>query len=239
MDFATGSWLAAPPAGLGEDGLAESQLIATLQQMFACSAATADGIAARAVAKSWPPHSALVRQGVSSNETYLLIVGTARASLVTADGRMMRLHDLSPGDLFGAIDAAVEQAADVITLGSAQTAGFAARDFIALVEQHACVGLLLSRSLVRRLGWMTEKLLERSTLSAAGRVHAELLRLARAGDGRTLTPPPVLADLAQRIQTTRETVSRTISTLERRGLITRTPEALTIVAPHRLEDLIY
>ncbi len=215
------------------------QLVGALQQMFACSSATAASIAARATAKSWPPRTSIVRQGDTSADTYLLIVGNARATLVTADGRMMRLHDVSPGDLFGAIDAAAEQPADVKTLDRAETAGFAATDFVALVEQHACVGLLLSRSLVRRLGWMTEKLLERSTLSAPGRVHAELLRLARTGDGRTITPPPVLAELAQRIQSTRETVSRTISTLERRGLIRREAGTLTIIAPHRLEDLVY
>lgn len=222
-----------------EGGLAELQLVGALQQMFACTPATAVGIAARATAKSWPPRTSIVRQGDTSADTYLLIVGNARATLVTADGRMMRLHDMSPGDLFGAIDTASEQPADVTALDRAETAGFAAADFVALVEQHACVGLLLSRSLVRRLGWMTEKLLERSTLSAVGRVHAELLRLARANDGRTITPPPVLVDLAQRIQTTRETVSRTISTLERRGLIRRDAGALTIIAPHRLEDLVY
>ena len=222
-----------------EGALAESQLVGALQQMFDCTPATAVGIAARATAKSWPPRTSIVRQGEPSAETYLLIVGNARATLVTADGRIMRLHDLTPGDLFGAIDAATEQPADVTALVGVDTAAFGAAEFIALVEQHACVGLLLSRSLVRRLGWMTEKLLERSTLSAAGRVHAELLRLARAGDGRTITPSPVLADLAQRIQSTRETVSRTIGTLERRGLIRRDAVSLTIIAPHRLEELVY
>ncbi len=210
-----------------------------LEEMFGCSPATAESIAARASLRSWPPRAAIVRQGTTSNETWLLIVGTARVSLVTPDGRMLRLQDLTPGDLFGAIDAAAEQPADVVALGAADTARFAVTDFIALVEQQACVGLLLSRSLVKRLGWMTEKLMERSTLSAAGRVHAELLRLARTGDGRTIAPPPVFAELATRIQSTRETVSRTINALEKRGLIKRDAHALTIVAPHRVEELVY
>lgn len=217
----------------------EVALAPRVAQMFGCSAATAESIVARASAKSWPPRAAILRQGETSNETWLLIVGAARASLVTPDGRMLRLQDLAPGDLFGAIDAAAEQPADVITLSATDTVRFAVADFIALVEQHACVGLLLSRSLVKRLGWMTEKLMERSTLSATGRVHAELLRLARSGDGRTIAPPPVFAELAARIQSTRETVSRTINALERRGLVKRDMDALTIVAPHRLEEMVY
>jgi DNA-binding GntR family transcriptional regulator len=79
---------------------------------------------------------------------------------------------------------------------------------------------------------------ERTTLSAAGRVHAELLRLARLGDGHSVRPVPVLAALAVRVHSTRETVSRAINALERRGIVRRDADALVIVAPHRLEELI-
>ena len=120
----------------------------------------------------------------------------------------------------------------------ARALAFLALDFLALIETCACVGLALSRTLLRQLRATSEKMAERTTLSAAGRVHAERLRLARLGDGRSVKPPPVLAALAVRVQTTRETVSRTISALERRGIVRRDGEALIIVAPHRLEELI-
>jgi DNA-binding MarR family transcriptional regulator len=81
-------------------------------------------------------------------------------------------------------------------------------------------------------------MVERTTLSACGRVHAELLRMARQGDGRAIRPPPVLSALAVRVQSTRETVSRTIHALERRGIVRLEPGALIIVAPRRLEELV-
>ncbi len=68
-------------------------------------------------------------------------------------------------------------------------------------------------------------------------IHAELLRLARLGDGRTIRPPPVLAALATRVNSTRETVSRTINALERRGLIRRDAKQIVIVSPRALEEL--
>jgi len=40
------------------------------------------------------------------------------------------------------------------------------------------------------------------------------------------------------VHSTRETVSRTINTLERRGIIHREDDALVIVAPHRLEEMV-
>src|SRR5690606_18270042 len=96
-----------------------------------------------------------------------------------------------------------------------------AADFVLLVERHGVLGLVLVRSLMRQLRATSARMIDRTTLSAPGRVHAELLRLAREGDGRTIRPAPVLAALAVRVQSTRETVSRTVSALERRGIVRR------------------
>ncbi len=93
--------------------------------------------------------------------------------------------------------------------------------------------------LLKRLRETTGRMVERTTLSATGRIHAELLRLARdSTDGRSIRPAPVLAALAVRVLSTRETVSRAINALERRGIIRRDPDRLTIVAPHRLEEMV-
>ena len=69
-------------------------------------------------------------------------------------------------------------------------------------------------------------------------MHAELLRQAREGPDLTIRPGPVLSDLALRVSTTRETASRAVNALERRGIIRRDADALVVVAPHRLEELI-
>jgi len=76
------------------------------------------------------------------------------------------------------------------------------------------------------------------SVSVAGRVHAELLRLARLGDGRSIRPAPAVSVLAVRVHSTREVVSRTINLLERRGIIRRDSDALFIISPQRLEEMI-
>jgi CRP-like cAMP-binding protein len=128
--------------------------------------------------------------------------------------------------------------ADVVAVDEVRAAVFLTLDFVALLEAHGCLAVLVSRTLLRQLRATSLRVRERSTLSANGRVHAELLRLARLRDGRTVRPAPVLSTLATRIHSTRETVSRAINRLERRGIIRRDGEALLIVAPHRLEELI-
>jgi len=95
-----------------------------------------------------------------------------------------------------------------------------------------------TRLLTARLRQATARLYERAALSSVGRVHAELLRQARLGAGLAITPAPVLADLALIAATTRETASRAVNALERRGIIRRDGDALVVVAPHRLEEMI-
>lgn len=207
-------------------------------EVFGCPQPTAEAIARRARERRFAARAVLVRQGERCAEAFLLLVGRARAMLVTADGRLIQLLDHAPGDMFGAVGDGGPQPAEIAALDDIEAASFAAADFIQLAQLHACVGVLLSRSLVRQLTALSQQMLSRLTLSAVGRIQAELLRLARAGDGHVIHPAPVLAELALRVQTTRETVSRTVSMLERRGLLRREPDALVIVAPRRLEELI-
>jgi predicted transcriptional regulator len=83
---------------------------------------------------------------------------------------------------------------------------------------------------------MLDRMAARTTLTAYGRVYAELLRLA--GPSNRIEPPPVLSALALSVHTTRETTSRAIAHLLRRGIVSRTDEALNILAPRLLADLV-
>lgn len=213
-----------------------------LRRAFACGDDVAQAIGARAGERAWPARAVIVRQGDRSGETYLMLAGRAQALLYGLEGQLVLLHEFGPGDIFGAVaqtDPGPHEA-DVTAVEESRAAIFAALDFLSLIEAHACVGLAVSRLLLKQLRAATGRMVERTTLSAAGRAHAELLRLARAdgGDGRTIRPAPVLAALAVRIQSTRETVSRAINALERRGIIRREEDALVIVAPQRLEELV-
>lgn len=221
-------------------GSQNHELGAVLQAAFGCPADVAANIGARAVDRRFPARAVIFRQGDPAAETGLLVEGSAHALVYGPDGQMVLLQAYGPGDLFGAVAQAGPQPheADVVAVEDVRAALFAALDFLALIESHASVGLAVSRQLLKQLRATAERMVEQITVSAAGRVHAELLRLARMGDGVTVRPAPVLSAMAVRIHSTRETVSRTISALERRGVVRREDDALIIVAPHRLEGMI-
>lgn len=223
-----------------ESGPVDASIRAILQDVFACSAEIANGIGRHAIDRRYPVRSIILKQGDRAGAAFLLMAGRAHALTYGPDGQRVLLHEFLPRDFFGAIAEAapMPEDADVVAVEDVRAAVFLALDFLALIETYGCVGLAVSRMLLRQLRATSAKLIERSTLSAAGRVHAELLRLAQLGDGRNVRPAPVLAALAVRVQSTRETVSRTISALERRGIVRREDDAMVIVAPHRLEEMI-
>lgn len=221
------------------DGLAP-ELDIFLQTVFACSPETAASIGRRAADRRYPVRAVIVRQGDRAGTTFLLVEGRAHALSCGVEGQLVLLHEFLPGDFFGAITQTPQSSeeADIVAAEDSRAALFLALDFIALIETHSCVGLAVSRALLRQLRAAAERVLERTTLSASGRVCAELLRLARLGDGRSIRPAPVLSKLALRVNSTRETVSRTINNLERRGVVRRERGALLIVAPQRLEEMV-
>lgn len=209
--------------------------------VFTCPAEMARSVAAAAHCRMFRAGAMVVRTGGRQDQIILILMGRARVLIYAVDGRSVRLPDLVPGDLFGSIEdgGVSDDQTEVVAETALETATYRAVDFLRLAQQHGNVGLALSRMLLRRLRWATERMVERSTISAAGRTYAEVLRMARAGgDGRTIRPAPVIAALAERAQTTRETASRAIAALERRGIVRRTADAMLIVAPQRLQDMI-
>lgn len=216
----------------------DAALVGFIADAFACPAEVADGIARRCADRSFPPHATLIRQGDVRGETFLLLLGLAHAFAYGAEGQGVLLHEYRPGDIFGAV---VERQSppsptEVRAIEEVRAAVFLALDFLALVELHSVVGLAVSRMLLRQLQAATARMVERTTLSSVGRVHAEILR--RAGAARRISPPPVLADVAALVNTTRETASRAVNDLARRGIIRRDDDALVILSPRRLEELV-
>jgi len=211
-----------------------------IRETFGCSDEIAGIVFVRGTVRTFAPHSTIMRQGERAVAAYLLTQGRAHALLYTIEGQVVLLCEYRPGDLFGALgelDPAPEEA-EIVAVEAARSFVLRSRDLVALAEAYGAIGLALSRLLLRQLRRATTRMYERAAVSAVGRVHAELLRLARASPGLSIRPAPILSELAVRVSTTRETASRAVSALERRGLIRRDADSLTVVAPQRLEELI-
>jgi len=214
---------------------------ALIAKVFACDAALAEVIANKTRFRDFPARSIIVEGDSAFDHVYVLVDGHARMLAYAVDGRLVAVEDYVPGDLFGENGLFETQVAphDICAVTQSRTGALAHPEFLALMTNYHAVGLAVSRRLVARLSSLTRRMVEGATLSANGRIHAELLRQAQASDNMTICPAPVLSAFALIVQSTRETVSRAIGALEKRGIIERNEQGLRVVAPHRLEELIY
>lgn len=130
------------------------------------------------------------------------------------------------------ISAETEMEAIIIPIGAMRS----------LLSEDQELGRALANDLAARLDYMTRRLVEAFTLSAKGRVCAELARLSNIigmePEKSIIRPSPVFVELAQRVNSTRETVSRTVSELQKKGIVSREPGALVIDKPERLKAAI-
>lgn len=210
-------------------------------RVFACKDELAEQVLRRGRIRDYRCRECMVRLGDRVSALYIVVTGRAHALVYSYDGQPVLLHEYLTGDFFGAIGAATEPAAheaDVIAIEQVSAFLLDGAVLAMLAEQHGCIGLALLRVMVDRMQQTATRMFEHVALSAVGRVHAELLRQARQTADLSIRPSPVLAELALRVSTTRETASRAVNALERRGIIRRDGDALIVVAPHRLEELI-
>lgn len=187
------------------------------------------------------PRGAVLWPIPGRDETTLVTTGLVQEVAYGRDGGVLVLHQVASGEFYGSLVGAgsVETGAQVEAVIDSQGAHFATGTILRLMESYACVGFAVSRQLAARIDAMRVRMVETAMLSATGRICAELLRRARRSPDMTIRPVPVWAELAVTVQSTRETVSRTVSQLERRGVLRREQGGLVVVAPHRLEEQVY
>jgi CRP-like cAMP-binding protein len=205
------------------------------------------GLSAIARQCAWRTYAAeqqIVGQLEESREVYFVLSGRARVNLYSPDGRDVTFRDIGPGDIFGelaAIDGA-PRSANVVALVDTTIASLRANEFWQVLRDHPAVAAATLRRLVRLVRSLSERIYEFSTFAVRNRIHAELLRLGRdhtiAANQATIDPAPTHAEIASRISTHREAVSRELSDLVRAGVIVRQGQALLIKDVARLAHLV-
>lgn len=163
--------------------------------------------------------------GARSTEVFFVVEGEARVLLYSSDGREVSVRILGPGDLFGelaALDGGA-RSASVIAASDLRLIAMSRADFLACVDTSAEAAAWLARRLGAEVRRLTEKVFELSALNVRTRLHCELLRMARLGEdgdrGRRISPAPTHAELANRIGTHREAVTRELRSLNDRNII--------------------
>ena len=171
-------------------------------------------------------------EGEDADCFYEVVSGVVRTSKLLADGRRQIGAFLLPGDIFG-FEAGAEHrfAAEAVT--DCTVVMHRRRGVEALAARDAGLAQRLFAHTVRSLGRTQEHMLLLGRKNAAEKLAAFLLDMAErvpAGDGIDL--PMTRYDIADYLGLTIETVSRTLSQLERQSAISL-PSTRHIVLKNR------
>jgi CRP-like cAMP-binding protein len=186
----------------------------------------------------------LVEKGSRSTDVFFLLEGTAKVILYSANGREVNVHNIGPGQMFGEISVldGEPRSASIVASSELVMVAMRANDFMACIESSPAAGIWLARALALGVRRLTEQVFELCALNVQARIHCELLRLAQRGERRNgsieVRPAPTHAELATRIGTHREAVTRELRALAEGGIIRHGRRSLIIVDLARLEQVV-
>jgi len=194
--------------------------------------------------KRYAPHEQIIDRHSESRDVFFVVEGGARIANFSLSGREITLDEVQKGAHFGEL-AAIDgypRSASVVALGDCQVAMLSPDRFTKLCGDYPQVAVQVMRSLAGIVRNATDRIMDLSTLAANNRVHADLLRLARANpDGEnqaSISPIPVHGDVASRVSTTRETVARVMNDLARQDLVRRDKNKLVVLDVEALRDMV-
>jgi CRP/FNR family cyclic AMP-dependent transcriptional regulator len=182
------------------------------------------------------------REG-EGTDVFFVLHGHLRV-VVSAGGRETILRDLQDGDFFGEL-AAIDlkpRSAGIVAIANSLLARMPASAFRRAIHEHPDVCDQVLAVLVGQIRMLANRANETSGLSMKQRLWAELLRLARpvqtAPGSPVISPPPTHSELAARVSSHREAVTRELGALERAGLIARRRGAIAVLDEVRLRRML-
>lgn len=186
--------------------------------------------------------SRIFTEGDHGDTCYIIKSGSARITRQHRDGRVITLATLGMGDIFGELamfDGEV-RSASVEAMTNLEVLALIGEDVRALLAKNPRVTVKLLVALARRLRVANERISRQSFQAVAGRVAKALLDLSDdAPSDRPVTLHVTQTDVAQLAGTSRESVSRFLSTLEQSKVVVRGRGRITVQDRSALANYIY
>jgi len=183
----------------------------------------------------------VVRHSAAERDVYFIVSGTIRVCMLSSCGKEVQFEDLESGEMFGEIAAldGKERTSNCIALTETTLAVLSQTDFLAALDTYNGFNRYIVKRLTSMLRSHMGRVFEFSTRSVKDRVRFEVFRMGVRADGDpmqdiVISDVPTHADIASRISSHREAVTRELKQLEKDGVITWKPGNYII---HKLDQL--
>lgn len=180
-----------------------------------------EALARMALCHDYPKNNILSYRGDPSGTVHLVVSGRVKTILTNDEGREVIVRMVGPGGLFGlstVLDGG-EQLSNAVTVTRSTVARFKGAAFLKWANESPAVRLAIQRELASQVRELYRKIGEHALMSARDRLLYTLLEIAETegeedeAGGRVAFTRPTHRELANRIGSSREVVSRLLAEL--------------------------
>jgi len=200
-------------------------------------------IAAHFVTISHPANQVLLLENDWGGSVYFILEGWVKIRTYNLDGKEVTLNILGRGEIFGEMAAMdkMPRSTDAITLTKTLIGRIPAEDFVNLINTEPMAGVRLVQLMAKRLRQVNRRLQLREA-SSISRVADAILFLVEGqgteGEQGTEIPNLPHREISSLSGLARETVTRVLTKLEKKGLIQRDADSMRIPDLPALEETI-
>ncbi len=185
-----------------------------------------DRLANMAASKDYQKGALVFGQDEPGDAMFVIFSGRVRVVLYGENGKDITLTFFKAGDFFGEMSLLDEQnrSANVITTEPSTLLVLKREDFLKHLNESPTTAINVITELSRRLRKADEVIGNLALLDVYGRVARMLLELAendgeQVEEGILIHRRPTQQDIASMVNSSRETVSRVLNELQKRGLL--------------------
>ena len=183
-------------------------------------------LARLATRRRFPRDTVVFFENEEGDTFFMIVEGRIKVTILGDDGREIILSVLGPGDFFGEMALLDNEPRSATTIAVEETELLTLQraDFQSVLTDNRSITSALIKVLTTRLRRANHQISTLALLDVYGRVARVILDMAREEgkrlkDGRIAFRRATHQEIANRIGTTRETVTRMLKDLERQGLI--------------------
>ncbi len=193
--------------------------------------------------RNYPKDALVVSENETGSALYIIIEGKVKISRRSTDGKEVILSILGDSDFFGEMSVidGLSRSANVVAMEDSVLLIVQRSEFLELLHTHPEVGIALLQELTQRLRVADVKIKSLSLKDSDGKVATVILQLAEdmgmIKNGIVeIEKLPFQHDLANMAGTSRETISRTLSSFEKKGLIEHEGSRLRILNYNKFRE---
>lgn len=178
------------------------------------------------------------------DDVYFIASGRVRITIFSISGKEISYQDLGPGEMFGELSAIdqLPRTTNVFTSESSRIGVISRNDYWKIIEQYPAIAAAAMKRLVSLVRFLVDRVYQYGALDVKDRIRMEVLRLARENmsseDMASIQNCPTHKEIANRVNTHREAVTREFNNLSRIGLIEQRGRVLIVTSVTHLLNLL-